>query len=378
MNNGLIHAGWSNSDYLIGTDFPGSNYFYNYKTQTYNLGLELGLFQNRIHLTTDYYRKKTEHDQIFMSGPSAITKFQNKGWEFMVDYNLINKKDLKVDLYFNASHDENAIVSVPVVSNTDIDQSINNGEYQQPILLGQPRGSFYGFRYKGVYASDAEAVAHNAQGNVLMDGQGHPIPMTYNGTYTFRGGDAKYEDINHDGKIDLSDMVPLGNFFPKVTGGFGSTIQYKNLSLTCNFHYLSGYQIINQVAMDSEGLFSKNNLGTNVLNRWRVQGQLGSDVLPRAYLNHPANNLGSDRYVEDGSFIKMNYINLSYQFKSEFCQKIKIKDLTLSLSAQRAFTFTNYSGLDPETERKNNYSWNKDEMRTYPPKIFTLSFRITV
>lgn len=381
LDNGLIYAGGSFSDYQSTKDFvsPFSVSQPNYVTQTYNLGLELGLFHNRLHFTTDYYKKKNEVDYTYSLSPSSTFKFKNEGWELMIDYNLIKHKDLTINFNFNTSHNENTYTTFPDDYNMESGTSISNGEYLRRIEVGQPIGSFFGFRHKGIYASDADAVAHDAHGNVLMDGEGTPVPMSYKGTLIFRGGDAKYEDINHDGLIDLNDVVYLGNFYPKLTGGFGSTIRFENLSLSCNFHYRSGNKVINQVAMYSEGLFYKNNQSQNVLNRWRVQGQQGPDILPRAYSNHPANNLGSDRYVEDGSFIRMNYINLSYQFNSEFCHKIQIKDLFLSLSAQRAITFSNYNGLDPETETSNNsFSGNRDEMRVYPPKIFTISIRITV
>jgi hypothetical protein len=114
-----------------------------------------------------------------------------------------------------------------------------------------------------------------------------------------------------------------------------------------------------------------------VINRWRVQGQQGEDLQPRAAINS-FSGLGSDRYVEDGDFVRLNYINLNYQFNQAFCQRIKIKALSLSLSAQRAFTSTRYSGLDPEITMSNDNVLYKDQMRAYPPQIYTMSVKVTI
>ena len=392
LNEGIIHAGWSSSKYqsmpnyktwrYIGSgslpqssiDFSSNSLDNNYEIKTYNLGIELGLFHDRVHLTSDYYNRRNSYG----SDRPAILKVQNKGWEFMVDYSLIRKENLDWTIQFNMAHNSQMFLELPDNINNNV--SLSNGNFVSYISVNDSPGSIYGLLYEGVYSTDQDAVATDKEGNILVDGSGTPIKLSYKGIYTFKGGDAKYKDMNNDGLIDEKDLVNLGNSNPKVTGGFGSTIRFKNLSLTCNFHYRSGYKIINQVAMDSEGLSYRNNQSRNELNRWMVQGQQGTDMLPRAYSNHFANNLGSDRYVENGSYIRMNYISLGYQIKPEFCQKLKIKELFFSLSAQRLLTFSNYSGLDPETEKGNNYlgSFNKDEIRVVPPKIFTMSIRITV
>lgn len=391
LDEGIIHLGWSSSKYqsldngMIFTelgssiyqspvDFSSNSFNNNCEVKIYNLGIELGLFHDRLHLTSDYYSRKNSYG----SDPTAIFKVQNKGWEFMVDYSLIRKENLDWTVQFNMAHNIQMFLELP--DNISSSSTMSNGNYVSYISENESPGSIYGLLYEGVYSTDQDAVALDRGGNVLVDGSGTPIKLSYKGIYTFEGGDAKYKDMNNDGLIDEKDLVYLGNSNPKVTGGFGSTIRFKNLSLTCNFHYRSGYKIINQVAMDSEGLSYINNQSKNELNRWMVDGQQGTDLLPRAYRNHPANNLGSDRYVENGGYIRMNYISLGYQIKPEFCQKLKIKELFLSLSAQRLLTFSNYSGLDPETEKRNNdlLSFNKDEIRVIPPKIFTISIRITV
>jgi TonB-dependent SusC/RagA subfamily outer membrane receptor len=380
--NSMIHAGWSFSEYHSAADFLSYYHEPNYETQTYNLGLELGLFNYRIHFITDYYSKETEVDDYYGFDPSAVFKVRNKGWECKFDYEIIRKKNLDWTGQFNIAHNNQILIKAPGDINNSESATLSNGNYVSYFFENKPLGSIYGLNYEGVYPTDQDAVALDKDGNILYDNGGTPIMVSYNsnaGKYTFQGGDAKYRDMNYDGIIDENDVVYLGNTFPKVTGGFGSTIRFKNMSLTCNFHYRTGYKIINQVAMASEGLSYRNNQSKNELKRWRVQGQQEPGILPRAYSHHPANNLGSDHYVENGGSIRMNYVNLSYQFKPEFCQKIHVKELLISLSAQRLFTFSNYSGLDPETETSNyNFLWNRDEIRIYPPKIYTISIRITI
>ncbi len=121
------------------------------------------------------------------------------------------------------------------------------------MIEGEPIGSFFGFRYLGVYPTDADAVARDANGNVVYDEAGIPVPMTYQGTYIFKGGDAKYEDINYDGKIDLNDVVYIGDSNPDFIGGFGTSVNWKNFDLSCMFHYRLGFDIVNQVAVEYRG-----------------------------------------------------------------------------------------------------------------------------
>ena len=383
LNTGLIHAGWSYSEYHPILEFPSYRILIRipyevytisnielWQTQSYHAGLKLGLFKDKIHFTTDIYSRKTAIDSDF---GLEVLKRKNYGWECFLEYNAIETNKLNWTMQFNIAQTHSKVMEV--TDDPDF-ESWGNGSYRSYLFKNKAEGSIYGFVHEGVYPDDQDAVALDPDGNILYDDGGTPVLMSYGG-YTFKGGDAKYKDMNYDGIIDKDDMVYLGNSYPKYTGGFGSTLQFKNVSLTCNFHYRSGYQVINQAAMESEGLISYNNQSKEVLNRWRIQGQEGTELLPRAFRNHPANNLGSDKYIGNGGFIRMNHISLGYDFTPEICKKIHLKDLSLSLSAQRLFTLSNYDGLDPEIEMESN-GWHRDEVRVYPPKIYTLSIQITI
>jgi TonB-linked SusC/RagA family outer membrane protein len=354
-----------------------------------DLGLELNMFNDKLYIEGEIYNKITS-DLLFnnynipvSSGYSQLKflnggKLQNKGWELMVDWKIIQRENFRWSINFNTSQNINSFVSLPDNFNKERSTSINNGEYPRRVVDGEPIGSFFGFRYLGVYPTDLDALAKDADGNLLYDSEGNPIPMTYTGTYTFRGGDAIYEDINNDGKIDLNDVVYIGDCNPNFIGGFGTSVRYKNFDFSCNFHYRLGFDIINGVAIQTEGMNNRNNQSKAVLRRWRVQGQDEPDLLPRAYMYHPANNLGSDRYVEHGDFLRLLNVMVTYRVKKEICEKLHIRTMNLTLSGRKLLTFTNYSGQDPEvSQNASDPFWiGVDYANTPPPKIFTLSVAV--
>jgi hypothetical protein len=351
-----------------------------------DLGMEINLFNNRLYMEGDVYNKVTE-DLLFpdydIPGSSGYDKFkyfnggqlENRGWELMTNYNVIRREDFWLGLNFNISRNINSFNKLPENFNTERSTNIGNEDYPLRVKEGEPIGSFFGFRYLGVYPSDADVVARDANGNILYDGEGIPIPMFYTDQYMFKGGDAIYQDINCDGKIDLNDVVYIGDSNPDFIGGFGTTIKYKNFDVSCNFHYRVGFDIINKVAMQTEGMLNRNNQSKATLSRWRIQGQDEKGMLPRAYLNHPANNLGSDRYVERGDYLRLINFVLAYQLKPEICRKLRLRRLSVALSGRKVFTWTGYSGQDPEVgqDASDPFWIGVDEAKTPPPKIFTLS-----
>lgn len=354
-----------------------------------DIGLELNLFNDRIYLEGDIYQKITT-DLLFpdyeIPKSSGFDKMkflnggelQNRGWELMMEGRIIRKRDLRWALNLNISQNQNSFNKLPENFNTEQSTSIANGEYPIRVVPGEPIGSFFGFRYLGVYPSDADAVARDASGNILYDSKGVPIPMTYQGSYVFKGGDPIYEDVNHDGRIDLNDVVYIGDSNPEIIGGFGTTVRYKNFDFSCSFHYRLGFDIINGVAIDTEGMNDRNNQSKAVLRRWRVQGQDEPDMLPRAYLNHPANNLGSDRYVEKGDYLRLLNIVIGYQAGQELCNKLRLRTLSFAVSARKLLTFTKYTGQDPEVgqDATDPFWIGVDEANTPPPRILTFSVSI--
>lgn len=349
---------------------------------TLNVGLDVSFFDYRLQLVAEYYDNVTEnilwgnYKLPSSAGFTTLKQFndgsiKNSGYEFTVNAIAIKKGDLTLGLNLNLNLNENKFLSFP--SNIIDEQTdITNGKYPVKAEIGKPVGSFFGFRYLGVYPTTEDAVAHNADGSVKLDPYGNPIPMNYNGTYQFEGGDAKYEDINHDGRIDLDDVVYLGDSNPDFIGGFGFNLGYKGFQFNAQFLYRYGYDIVNQVALNAESMSNKDNQSLAVLNRWRVSGDDFPNMIPRAYQGHPANNLGSDRYVEDASFLRMNNLALNYTFPRSIVSRMNLRNLRVGVQVRKLMTLTNYSGQDPEVQmRREDALWFGKDTGTVPPPIIT-------
>ena len=157
---------------------------------------------------------------------------------------------------------------------------------------------------------------------------------------------AIYDDINHDGTIDELDIVYLGSSLPKVTGGWGFKLRWGRLSWNNQFNFRYGNKIINRVRMNAENMYSNNNQSRAVNWRWRVEGD--DARIPRALRQHGYNWLGSDRFVEDGSFMRLNYSQISYSCPANELKRFGLNRLDFYVSANNLFCLTNYSGSDPE------------------------------
>ncbi len=342
---------------LMPTQVALQNLRWSLSTQL-NAGVDLAFYDYRWTITAEYYTRETtdvlstNYEVPSASGYSKISVYNeggilNKGWEFNTTIVPIKTKNWNVSLNFNIYANENSYTKLPsnVLSETT---DISTGSYPTKAVVGSPVGSFFGFHYEGVYSTTADAVAYNQNGSVKYDMNRNPIAMNYNNSYQFEGGDAKYQDVNYDGIIDLDDVMYLGSSNPDFAGGFGCNIKYKQFSLNAQFLYRAGYQIVNEASLNSESMSTKDNQSVAVMRRWRKSGDNFSDMLPRAYYQHPANNLGSDRYVEDGDFLKLNNVTLNYSFKPNAIKKYGLRTLKMGLQARKLFTITDYSGQDPE------------------------------
>ena len=367
------------------------------RTTQYNLGGDFGFFDDRITGDFNYYYKRTK--DLLMSGvriPSTtgfttlawanVGEMTNRGWELNVSANkIINIGKFNLSANFNISQNFNEIVemdeSVLESINGEWDSS-KRGQYLNRIQKGNPLGSIYGLRYKGVYQYTYEylinmktrngwtgeqlqsyinneflakgktaPIAIDDNGKVMMSAQGEPIRMVYNfdegvSTYEFQGGDAIYEDVNNDGQINSLDIVYLGNSNPHLNGGFGLNMQYGDWALKTSFSYRQGIKIVNSAKMGLEEMFNAYNQSSAVNWRWRKNGDVTE--IPRAMFDTGYNWLGSDRYVEDASFVRMSYIQLSYNFKRKLLKPIGLRRLTMSISGQNLLCWSKYSGTDPE------------------------------
>lgn len=353
-----------------------------------NLGITLNVLKN-FNVDFDLYRKRTT--DLFYPGLQVasyngyggvdmnVGTMDNQGWEVNLNATLIKKKKIRLDFSFNIAHNENVIREVsPLYPRENKAKVTSNNVYKVFVQENNPFGSFYGFKFKGVYPDKNSTVALDENGNQIIGPNGDKIYMRFaypSIDYVFQPGDAMYEDINHDGNIDYKDIVYLGNGNPKLTGGFGTNLTINgNLRLGFNFTFRTGYDIINGTKINTTNMYGFNNQSTAVLRRWKKEGDITD--MPRAMYGAGYNFLGSDRYIEDGSFLRLSSVVLRYDFAKTFMKRLGMKSLTTNLTVQNILTFTKYTGQDPEVPIKLNGSNTVIDNSTTPP-IKTITLGLT-
>ncbi len=375
--------------------------------ETYNVGFDFGFWDNRITGDVNLYRQLTSDLLMMNVGLPTSSGFRslsyqnvgdmrNIGWEFNLrGQRVVKKGKFSADVNVTFSNNKNEITKMDetVLSALNKDFSRDNGSYLTRVQLYNAFGSIYGFRYKGVYqyskyspteipgvSGPNAPVAHDAGGNVIVDKNGFTVPMVFcydneNNTsiYEFKGGDAIYEDINHDGNINELDIVYLGSSLPKFTGGWGFKLMYDRWSLNTQFTFRAGNKIINEGRMNAESMYSNNNQSAAVNWRWRVEGDQA--LVPRALYKEGYNWLGSDRFVESGSYMRLNYIQLSYSVDPKILKKWHLSQLNFNIDARNLFCLTGYSGADPEVSY-GSYGVSTDRSRTPNAKQFTFGASI--
>lgn len=328
-------------------------------SREYNIGVDFGFFKDKLTGTIDYYYKKTKdllHKDYtiplavgFSSGKMNYYnsgEMTNRGLEFRMDYHAIDTKDWDLTFNFNISNNVNTIDKLPE-NMTSMVYTAKNGEYAQKLVMGTSVGSFFGYRYLGVYQNTEDTYARGEDGSIMRDLYGNPIVMkNIDNKGTCYPGDAKYEDVNYDGIIDKNDIVYLGNYNPTLSGGGGFNLKYKNLGMTVFMHYRLGQKVINQARMDAESMYGSDNQSKAVLRRWRNEGD-DTDI-PRALWGYGYNYLGSDRFVEDCSYLRLKTLSFNYVCPKSWCKQLHVNTISLYLTGYDLFTFSNYTGQDPE------------------------------
>lgn len=331
------------------------------KTNGRNIGIDLTMLDRKVSITLEMYRNRTS-DLLFkdLQIPSHtgyttvpimnVGTIDNQGWEIDLKTSPVRTKTWTVDFNFNISHNENIFREISPFYAQQKGVTTSNGQYLAYLQIDNPFGSIYGYRFQGVYKDAASTYATDGKGQPIIGPNGQNVAMRFNypnTDYKFQAGDARYEDINHDGNIDYKDVVYLGNSNPKLSGGFGPSITYKkNLKISAFFNFRSGYVVVNGTKMTTTNMYGFNNQSTAVLRRWRKEGD--ETDIPRAVWNAGFNWLGSDRYIEDASFLRFRTITARYTFKDKVVKKLKFKGLSTYVTAENLVTFTNYTGQDPE------------------------------
>jgi TonB-linked SusC/RagA family outer membrane protein len=308
-----------------------------------NVGFDASLFNDRLSVAVDFYNNTTDN-LLVQKQLSVLTgldtywcndgKLENRGYEVALNAKLIQTKDLNMEVGATISHYANKILAL---ADGDYLTTIYGGEILTAV--GQSIGQFYGYKTNGVYATSAEA---KADGLSMRQSTGTLVP--------YEAGDVRFVNNYSDDKvIDEKDKVVIGNSNPDFFGLIHADVKYKKLAAKFIFNYSYGNQIYNYMRSQLESESTFNNQSVSVVNRWVNEGQI-TNVPKSVYLDPKENNRFSDRWIEDGSFLKLKSIELSYELpvKISFLQ-----GLTVWGSANNLLTLTKYLGQDPEFSTNN-------------------------
>jgi len=335
-------------------------------TRQADMGVDVGVLNNRITLTADVYLKQTRDLLLDVTIPSTsgytsaiknLGRVQNKGLELSISSRNIDgafkwNTDLNIALNRNKVLDIGGAPQIFAGGVANIGQNINSGI----IRVGEPLGSFFGYVTNGLYQTNEELTA-------LVDPQAR------------KPGDRKYLDLNGDKKIDDNDRTIIGRAQPKFIGGFSNTFSYKGLELTVFFQGVYGNNILNANRFELEYLNATTNQDRDVLNRWTPTNT--NTDMPRASTTRPANRI-STRQIEDGSYLRMKNLQLAYNLPTPGLNKLKLQSLRVYVTAQNYLTWTNYSGYDPEVNRFGQDSRSQGFDYASYPAAKTLLFGLNV
>lgn len=346
-------------------------------TEQWNVGIDLGFFDNRLKVTADWYDKVTRDLLLYALLPATsgyeqgmlnIGKIRNRGFEFTLETVNIKTRQFQWSTSFNIAFNRNRILALVDNQNT-LQTSVTwethfNSQFPYISQVNKPTGMMYGFIYDGTYKPEDFDAAGNLKSGI----------PAYKGN-KMQPGDMKYRDMNGDGKIDDYDRTIIGCGQPLHTGGFSNNFTWKNFDLNIFFSWSYGNDILNANRLIFEsGWKSQTNQLASYANRWTPSNPT-SDT-PRAAAT--GSEEYSSRVIEDGSFLRLKNVSLGYSIPSRQLRKAGISSLRLYVSADNIWTWTNYSGPDPEVSTRNSVLTPGFDWSAYPRAYgFTAGVNIT-
>ena len=398
------------------------------KQEQTNIGLDLGLFHDKLGITVDVYKKVSNDMLMPMQLPSYMGtsgntssalaapfgnfgSIENKGLEITINAHPISTKNFSWDSEFEISWNKNKLTKLSGTSSAAI---LGVGQWNDVVSksdVGQPLFQFFGYVTDGVYTS-------------YEDIENSPKPVSYGGSNGYNKyntvwvGDVKYKDISGpdgkpDGKIDENDRTYIGNPMPKYTFGWTNTFRYKDFDLSIFINGSVGNKVYNYIRMKLDAMKSVwQNQSSTVLGRSHItaidpnkdysNGYKGHNAnmvynwyddidnvqvtnptsIPAAHLNDPNENTRvSDRYIENGSYLRVKNITLGYTFPKQWVKHIGLENLRLSCNIQNLWTITGYKGYDPEigasTSDMNGYVYGLDNGRYPSPTVYSFGLNVT-
>ncbi len=303
-----------------------------------NLGLDVAMLNERLNVSVDVFRNNTSnmlsYDPVFAASGFDYVIANNgamktEGIDLTISGRLVNTNSLKWDMGFTVAFYKNTITALP---GNQVFTSFGGATVF--TQTGSPANLFYGFKTNGVFSSDAEAASAGLS-KKARDGA----------TAALKGGDIEFIDVNGEKIIDDNDRQVIGNPNPDCFGAFNSKITWKGLSMEAIFSFSKGNQLYNGIRAALESVSGTNNQLLSVLNRWRADGQVTN--IPKAAWGDPLGNSGfSDRWIEDGSYLRMKVLALSYAIPLKTVKFVKYA--SVYVTGNNLLTFSKYLGYDPE------------------------------
>lgn len=382
-------------------------------TKSWNLGFDLSVLNNRIDIVFDWYYKKTNDLLMELDLPAFlgsgggsnygtaanpwgnVGSLRNTGIEFTINSININKKNFQWSSNFVFSLNRNKVLSLDTETGT-LPQTFQVGSETATVtntVVGQPMAQFWGYKVIGRFDKPEDFYYKDAQGNVKQVALPTGCSIGKSGSWL---GDYRFADLNGDGVIDNNDQTFIGNPEPKFTFGFGNTLSWKGWDFSFQFTGSYGNKVLNYNRRQLEITGSTSNLLTSVLNYARVEKidpngpddyrnywvtNASSTTMPRLYTESYSNgnNRVSDAFVEDGSYIRLQNVSLSYTFPKKWIEHLYLSNVKLYMNIQNLFTITKYDGYDPEVGSlygdalKNGIDYNR-----YPsPRIYTFGINVS-
>lgn len=335
------------------------------RTGQFDIGVDVGLFNNRLNFTLDYYYKKT-HD-LLLDAPIASTtgytslmrnigNLQNKGIELTINATPIETNDFTWNIDFVLSSNKNKILKLGE-KNEDIYMGPYFLDATNILRVGEAVNSFVGYVREGTWSllEEAEAVK-----------------------YGRKPGDLKFKDLNGDNKIDANDRTIIGNGLPKFDGNLSTSFRYKNVDLSLDLAFRYGNDVLRLDYSTAEDRQTLGNSFSSVLNAWTKDNQNTDIASVRVDSQGDGSELKlNSHYIEDGSFIRGSNLVLGYNFSDDILKKIKLQKLRLFVNAQNFFLLTKYKGYDPETSNYGDSFAQGVEFFNYP-KARSFNFGVNV
>lgn len=330
FNTGVYVFNGNTVNTLVANKMPNPNVHWE-EVKQFNLGVDLGLWQNRLRISLDAYNKDTDEMLVAMAVPVSsgysdedvpyinAGKVNNKGIEASISADIFANKDFTWNSSISLTYNKNKVVSL----NSDTPMyygSVEMSGNTRVNMEGYPIGSFYGYVADGIFQTQEEVD------NWAVQVEGGTAP-----------GDIRFKDLDNNGVIDENDRTIIGNPTPDLFYSWDNTLKYKNWDFGLYLQGVYGNEVYNANRIYQEGMSVAFNQYATVLDRWTGEGT--SNSMPRAIYSDPnKNNRSSTRYIEDGSYLRIKNVSVGYSFPF----------VRIYLSCQNLYTFTNYSGLDPE------------------------------